>query len=394
VKVLFLTTVLPARQLHGSEIASQNIIEALQANGCDVTVMGYGRQEDGECRAAPHEIMVADRAVETKRAKFKAIGWYGLSMAKNLPYSAAKYITQTYIQQVKAQLQQHHYDAIVLDHAQLAWLLQYVDRQIPVICIAHNLEHDMYFQHWRNATNRLAKWVYRREASLVQKLENQLAITANQIWTFTEFDADYFRKIAGAGHVQPLRLPSGFVPPERNPGMPKQFDIGIIGSWSWKPNVEGLEWFLQEVYPHLPRHCTIHVAGRGVDWLTGKYPNITYRGFVKSAQAFMDEAKVMAIPTLSGGGIQIKTLDAIASGAMIVATSVAMRGIEQPPTTVAIADTGVAFAQQLVKTIAAVDHPAVMQQTAQIAKDWHHDRARQFVQEVGKAISGYSDRGL
>jgi polysaccharide biosynthesis protein PslH len=387
VNILFLTTVLPARKLHGSEIASQNIIEALAKNGCAVTVMGYGRREDGASHAAPNEIMVADRAVETKRAKFKAIGWYGLSIAKSLPYSAAKYITPTYIQQVKAQLQRHPYDAIVLDHAQLAWLLPHLDRQLPVICIAHNLEHDMYFQHWRNSTNRVAKWVYQREAALMQQLENRLAIETNQMWTLTEFDADYFRKIAGAGYIQPLSLPSGFIPPTSTTPLPKRFDIGIIGSWSWKPNVEGLEWFLQEVYPQLPHYCQIHVAGRGVDWLADKYPNITYRGFVKSAQTFMDEAKVMAIPTLSGGGIQIKTLDAIASGAMIVATSVAMRGIEQPPTTVAIADTGTAFAQQLVKTIAALDQPAAIPQAIKIAQVWHHDRDSQFIQEVGQAIA-------
>lgn len=385
--ILFLTTVLPARKLHGSEVASQNIIEALQQNGCAVTVMGYGRQEDGEFFAAPQEILVAHRAVETKRAKFKAIGWYGLSLVKNLPYSAAKYITSTYIQQVKTQLKQNRYDAIVLDHAQLAWLLQYVDRQIPVIYIAHNLEHHMYFQHYRNSTNRLAKWVYRREAELVQKLENQLAIDSRQIWTLTEFDADYFRKIAGVGQVQALSLPSGFIPPDNNTVIPKQFDIGIIGSWSWKPNVEGLEWFLQEVYPQLPRHYTIHVAGRGIDWLADQYPNITYRGFVKSAQAFMAEAKVMAIPTLSGGGIQIKTLDAIASGTMIVATSIATRGIEQPPTTVAVADTGRDFAQQLVQTIATLEHPSANQQASQIAQSWQQNRTHQFVQEVGRSIA-------
>jgi hypothetical protein len=48
----------------------------------------------------------------------------------------------------------------------------------------------------------------------------------------------------------------------------------------------------------------------------------------------MAQAKVVAIPTLSGGGIQIKTLDAIASGSAIVATPVALRGISDPPATV------------------------------------------------------------
>ena len=101
-KILFLTTVLPARKLHGSEIASQNIIDALQQAGCVVTVVGYGRKEDGALHQADHEILVAERAVETKQARFKAAYWFALSLIKRLPYSSAKYISSRYIQQVQS----------------------------------------------------------------------------------------------------------------------------------------------------------------------------------------------------------------------------------------------------------------------------------------------------
>lgn len=376
-KILVLTTVLPARKLHGSEVASQNIIEALQHNGCEVTVLGYGRKEDGELHIAPHEVLVSERSVETKQAKLNAMGWFALSLIKRLPYSCAKYITSDYIKRVQSLLNTQSYDAIVLDHAQMGWLLDVI-RHPRIVLIAHNLEHEMYQQHVEQSRNRFAKWVYRREATLVKRLEAKVASSAQEIWTLTHHDASYFAQFSQA---RALSLPSSFANLHPEP-IQKAFDIGIIGSWSWKPNEEGLRWFLETVYPLLPASLTVHIAGRGADWVAEDYPKIHYRGFVEDSKAFMMQARVMAIPTLSGGGVQIKTLDAIASGSQIVGTAIAFRGIANPPRTVSIADQPQKFAQAL---IAAVGMEPSIEDLEQ-AQQWYCDRQAQFLSEVGEAI--------
>ncbi|MBW4442985.1 MAG: glycosyltransferase [Plectolyngbya sp. WJT66-NPBG17] len=376
-KILFLTTVLPARKLHGSEIASQNIIDALQQAGCAVTVLGYGRKEDGALHKAEHEILVADRSVETKKARFQAVGWFALSLIKQLPYSEVKYVSRRYIQQVQSLLNTQSYDAIVIDHSQVGWLLDVIDHP-KIILVAHNLEHEIYRQHYQRSQNRLAKWVYRREAALVEAREARLASSATEVWALTQHDANYFAKFTKA---RTLNLPSGFVKMHDEP-ITKTFDIGIIGSWSWKPNEEGLRWFLQTVYPHLPQSLTIHVAGRGADWLMDSYPNIRYRGFVGDSQEFMMQARVMAIPVLSGGGIQIKTLDAIASGTCIVSTTTSLRGVANPPQTVSIADEPQQFAQLLTAVVSAEQSPEAFKE----AQQWYCDRQARFLSEVDQAI--------
>ncbi|GAP94675.1 glycosyltransferase [Leptolyngbya sp. NIES-2104] len=376
-KVLVLTTVLPARKLHGSEVASQNIIEALQHNGCDVTVLGYGRKEDGELHIAPHEVLVSERSVETKQAKLKALGWFAFSVIKRLPYSSAKYISSDYIKRVQSLLNTQSYDAIVIDHAQIGWLLDVV-KHPKIALIAHNLEHEIYRQHYERSQNRLAKWVYRREAKLIKRLEARVASAAQEVWTLTQHDTNYFAQFTNA---RTLSLPSSFANLQAEP-IPKAFDIGIIGSWSWKPNEEGLRWFLETVYPLLPPSLSVHVAGRGADWITESYPNIHYRGFVEDSKVFMMQARVMAIPTLSGGGIQIKTLDAIASGSHIVGTSTALRGIANPPRTVSIADQPQQFAQQL---IAAVGMNCSIEDLEE-SQQWYRDRQARFLHEVNQAL--------
>lgn len=380
-KILFLTTVIPSKKRMGSEVASQCFIDALNQNGYKVAVVGYMRIDDVFAQSQ-QEIVVGKRYIETKRAKFYTGIWLMLSFLKGFPYSAAKYYSNTYIKTLKTLLSTETYDAIIIDHPQLSWIEHFIDTQNKIITIAHNIEQEIYQEICKNARSFISKWIYGREAYLIKEMEDKLATTAREVWTLTQHDSKYFSSLEGAGRVKLFALPPGLAKLRDKP-ISKNFDVGIIGSWAWKANEEGLQWFLQTVYPHLPANLSIHVAGKGADWLTAEYPNIHYRGFVPDAQEFMAQAKVVAIPSLSGGGIQIKTLDAIASGAAIVGTPVALRGISAPPQTVKVAEQPEDFASLLVAAIASPFVP----QAFNDALDWYHTRQDKFIADVACAIN-------
>ncbi|MEL6166737.1 MAG: glycosyltransferase family 4 protein, partial [Cyanobacteria bacterium J06628_3] len=239
-----------------------------------------------------------------------------------------------------------------IDHAQLGWLLPLVAQKSKVIFIAHNLEHQLYEEQLKSAQKYVSKYIYKREARLIKKMEDNLAASSQQVWTLTSHDSNYFYAHNLCSKV--FHLPSIRTVPPKNSAI-KHCDIGIIGSWTWKANKYGLEWFFQTVYPHLPKNISIHVAGSGAGWLMERYPNVKYCGFVPDAQTFMSLARVIAIPSISGGGIQIKTLDAITSGSQIVATTVAMRGILDYPSAIEIADEPECFARSLIQFLALDD---------------------------------------
>jgi hypothetical protein len=100
---------------------------------------------------------------------------------------------------------------------------------------------------------------------------------------------------------------------------------------------------------------SIEVAGRGADWLLQRFPNVKYRGFVSSAEEFMLKAKVIAIPSITGGGIQIKTLNSICLGLPIVATTFALRGISCLPDFVKFSDEPVEFSNLLLQSISSFE---------------------------------------
>lgn len=362
-------------------MASQCFIDALRQLGHQVSVVGYQRKGDDIKQKPPDVLVVDERYTETSKSKIHAIYWLILSFLKGLPYSSVKYYSVSYVEMLKKLLSSDNYDSVIIDHSQLSWLEQFVKAKDRLITIAHNVEHQMYQDNSKNTSNFIGKLIYQREAHLIKIQEDKLATTAKQVWTLTQHDAKYFSTLEGAGRARIFALPprSGKLPDKP---INKNFDIGLLASWTWQANQEALQWFLKAVYPHLPANLSIHIAGKGADGLTEKYPNIHYRGVVPEAQEFMAQAKVVAIPTLSGGGIQIKTLDAIASGSAIVATPVALRGISNPPQTVQVAEQPEDFANLLVS---AVTSPS-MQEAFNDARNWYCTRQDKFLVDIARAI--------
>ena len=382
-KILYLTTVLPSGRRTGGEIASQCFINALKQCGHEVLVVGYQRPGDTKS-TNDNEVVIEQRYIETQKSKYHPFIWMVLSLIKRLPYSAAKYYSKKYLTKVKSILQVNNYDTVIIDHAQLGWLLPLFNQKHKVIFIAHNLEHQLYEEQFKSAQKYVSKCIYKREARLIKKMEDNLAVSSQQVWTLTTHDSNYFYSHNLASKV--FHLPSIRTVPPKNSAI-QHCDIGIIGSWTWKANKYGLEWFFQTVYPHLPKNISIHVAGSGAGWLMERYPNVKYCGFVPDAQTFMSLARVIAIPSLSGGGFQIKTLDAIASGSQIVATTVAMRGILDYPSAIEIADEPECFARSLIEFLALDDVENERTKLLDNRLTWSVLRRENFYRSVKDAIN-------
>lgn len=391
-KILYLTTVLPSSKKTGGEIASQSFIDVLEQNGHEVVIVGYHRLGDTDVKK-PNEVVVGARCIETHKSSLSPVLWMGSSLLRNLPYSSTKYYSSEYIGIVNLLLDRDDYEIVIIDHAQVGWITNLltqnqIHKKSKIIFIAHNVEHQVYLAQYRSARNLLSKQIYSREAHLIKKSEDTLASIAHQVWTFTQHDSKYFHALNP--HSTVFDLPSSLTPSYKRLHYQNQnkFDIGIIGSWTWKANLLGLKWFFETVYPCLPKHISIRVAGKGAEWLRDEYANVEYCGFVPDAQTFMAQSKVIAIPSVAGGGVQIKTLDAIASGLPIVATPTALRGILDYPSFVKVALTPDEFAYSLVDLLKVSNFG---EDTSHKLFDerlqWLQSRQQKFVTKVTNAIN-------
>ncbi|MCW3062878.1 MAG: hypothetical protein JWN32_50, partial [Solirubrobacterales bacterium] len=335
-EIAFLTTVLPEGRTTGGEVVSQAFVDALRGAGHRVRVVGYvrpggtvGDPDALSAGAPPTEGSLRDRGA-----------WAGAALRRQLPYSVAKYASPAYAARAHALLTDPKVDLVILDAVQTGWLEPELRRATkPVVFLAHAATETSR----RNGGGWSApRRVLDREARLVAELERSLAALAVDVWTI-EPDAP-----ARLGtHARVLAVPGGIDVSTNGSRPAAAFDVGLIGSWAQVSNADGLRWFVDRVLPLLPPQASVHLAGRGADAFAGTRPGITVRGFVPDAAAFDAGARVLAVPAVVGGGLQVRTLDAIAAGGWVVATPLALRGIEAPPSTVGVAQDPDGFAAQI-----------------------------------------------
>jgi hypothetical protein len=378
-EILFLTTVLPAGRSTGGEIASQAVIDGLRSAGHSVTPVGYSRPEDRGTGRDPLAVEAGRRPIESEATSSARIAlWTASGLVRRLPYSVAKYQSRAYRRSARALAMSGRFTFAVVDHLQGAWLVPILRRaRLPFVLLAHNVERQLYTRR-ATETRHLRRRAYLREARMVGRLERALTQQAAAVWALTEEDARHFE---GARQVHLLPVPSAF----DSPSAPteKHVDIALIGTWTWETTRVALTWFLDRVVPLLPPHLDIALAGRGAEWIGDSYTGVRALGFVPDAMLFLSSAKVVAVPALADTGVQIKTLDAIASGSRVVATSAAVRGLGPTPDSVRIADTPEAFARSLVELCSS----SMPQGPVQGGIDWSRERRTRFLREIAVAMA-------
>lgn len=130
--------------------------------------------------------------------------------------------------------------------------------------------------------------------------------------------------------------------------------IIIVASANY-PNYLGVAWFLTEVRPLAP-DVPVRIIGNIDQDLRARAPALfrqhaeLFRGRVDDLDAVYANAAAILLPTTAGHGISIKTIEALSSGAPLIATREAFRGIAIDPArlgNVALASDAAGFAAEL-----------------------------------------------
>jgi polysaccharide biosynthesis protein PslH len=140
-------------------------------------------------------------------------------------------------------------------------------------------------------------------------------------------------------------------PVPAGPGGP---DIIIVASANY-PNYLGIAWFLTEVLPLAP-NVALRIIGNIDQEFRTRAPALfkqhaaLFSGRVDDLDAVYANAAAILLPTTTGHGISIKTIEALSSGAPLIATPEAFRGMAIDPATlgnVALVSDAAGFAAAL-----------------------------------------------
>jgi sugar transferase (PEP-CTERM/EpsH1 system associated) len=215
---------------------------------------------------------------------------------------------------------------------------------------------------WREFASRSgigSAWLYRREACHLERLEQRLGREFDQLLVVSEVERKYLDAPAAARtQVVANGVDLEYFAPGQ--GRPVQTDgaaLVFTGVMDYRPNVEGIEWFVQRVLPRVRARCpqvTLYVVGlhpnRAVRRLA-RLPGIVVTGFVPDVRDYVAQGICIA-PLWIARGIQNKVLEAMAMGRPIVLTPPALEGIDaQPDRDVLLARDAEAFADKTLQLL-------------------------------------------
>ena len=104
--------------------------------------------------------------------------------------------------------------------------------------------------------------------------------------------------------------------------------VGLLAS-SWEANVDGLQWFLRDVWPRVSHlNITLDIYGlicNSMGSLCEK--NVRVMGAVNDIDDFYSRIDIAINPVRYGSGIKIKSLEALAHGVPLLCTPEGARGL-------------------------------------------------------------------
>jgi len=171
----------------------------------------------------------------------------------------------------------------------------------------------------------------------------------------TEVDHLFFKKLfpALSSRVVPFGVDLSAYP-YRHPKIDAhKISLFHIGSMNWQPNIEGMRWFLENVWEKIAEkypNLTLVLAGKGNRTALSNLPlkNVQIFDFVEDAQRFINEHDIMVVPLLSGSGMRIKIMEGLALCKPVITTTIGAEGIEiTDKENIFIADTPEAMLQTI-----------------------------------------------
>lgn len=283
-----------------------------------------------------------------------------LNVFSSKPYSITKYYSNHLKKQFADLLEKNEYNVIQFEGLFVAYLLN-VARSIkkftPIVLRQHNVESVIRERLFRNSRFLPARlWLllqYRRFLAY----EADICVRFDRCFMITRDDEQKIEELSPGvrASVIPGGVDCSYFYPQNITEEP--YSIVFIGVMDWLPNVEGIYWFCNEVFPQIKRKIPaskLYIVGSDPPNDVKKLANndVIITGFVDDVRAYMAKGQVFIVPLKSGSGMRIKILNALAMARPVVSTSIGCEGIGvMDGKNIYIADTAEQFAKKITELL-------------------------------------------
>ncbi len=324
---------LPAKD--GGCIAMDNLTQGLLQLGHKVKVLTiYTHKHDLNLEQLPEEyIQQTDIEGVFVDTRINLVDAFTAFMT-NDSYHVNRFFSPDMDIKIDRLLRKHQFDIIHLESLFMTPYLGTIKRRskAPVVLRAHNIEYTIWEKIAIGTKNPIKKAYINHLARQLKEYELNMFNFVDGIATISESDKIRMLQL---GVRQPIRTISfGIDLNKYHPLNPPQ-DVSLfhLGAMDWEPNIEGLTWFIENIWPHIHQHfpqLKLNLAGRNMPdkFIQLQVPGVQVIGEVEDAHGFMSQHAIMVVPLLSGGGIRVKIIEGMALGKAIVSSTIGAIGIE------------------------------------------------------------------
>ena len=333
-KVLLLTQVLPYPPDGGPKIKTWNLIKFLAVNH-EITLISFVRGEKPE---EINELKKYCRDVITVPIQRKKV--YDLfallkSFLTGKPWLMVRDDRKEMREAVEKAAAGGNFEIVHADQHNMAQYALSVQNASHLLD-AHNVLWMLYKRTVRTMGNGYLRWIYERDWQLFRSYEKEMVNRFDAVITVSENDRLLLEEVSGKSQkisVIPIAIDTDQVLPvkrEKN-----AMHIIHVGTMFWQPNIDGVLWFIKEVFPLIKAQrpdIIFDIIGarppKEIVSLSDPGRGINVCGYVEDVEPFIQKAALMIVPVLAGGGMRVKILNALSQEIPLVSTSIGCEGIE------------------------------------------------------------------
>lgn len=336
-KILQLCKKFPYPLKDGESIAITYLSKALHQLGAKVTLLAMNTSKHYfDMQKIPKDFNHYE-GIHTARVDNQIKIWDAfLNLFSNESYHITRFISTDFEKKLIQLLQEEQFDIVQLETLYLAPYIPIIKKYSSAIVSmrGHNVEHEIWERIADHTGFFIKKWYLKHLTKKLKAFEIQQLDHYDILLAITQRDLELYQSLGyqSKALVTPIGIDScGYV--ADNDSYQNKMTISFIGSLDWMPNLEGLQWFLDEIWAQLSArfpNVELHIAGRNTpDWmLQMNLKNIHIHGEVPDALDFINDHSLMIVPLLSGSGMRVKILEGMALGKVVLTTSMGLEGID------------------------------------------------------------------
>ncbi len=372
-RILLICNKFPYPPRDGGSLASYNMARGLVEAGNRVDLLAMNTSK----HYSPGGVLNIDiEGLNKVRDVFidNSVSYPGLFfnlLFSSTPYNAGRIIHKTFKKVLADMLRENEYDIIQMEGLYLASYLKEIreNTKAKIVYRAHNIEHEIWNSYCRNTKAISEKFYLGHQNKKIKNFEQEFVNRYDLLATVSKADLE---KLNSMGNEKPaIVAPFGMYPDEfimaKSSSVGDSFHLQYIGALDWLPNVESLNWFIDNVWVKVKKKypgLRFSVAGRNPKGRFAKKmvrKGIDYFGEVASSRKYLSENGVVVVPLFSGSGIRVKIIEALFMKKPVIATTFAVSGIPvEDGVNILIADNENAFLDCIGKLVTDQDYAAGM----------------------------------